>query len=85
MSTIEKHSPEQSLTPDNKRLTAMVGSYLYKYALICGREITPELITLYTNALKDIPPHRIFVGLEKWLTDGNRWPWPADIREMAEI
>jgi hypothetical protein len=63
----------------------LVAHYLSDYAAIANRAVTPQLLQIYEDALRDIPVNRLQAGLEKWLRDGDRFPWPSDIREAAEL
>lgn len=81
-----KRLPEQSLTPNQER-TALVGAYLLKYAAIANRDMgkSGELVEIFVEALDDLSPKELKRGLEKYLREGNRFPWPNDIREAAEL
>lgn len=83
---IERQSNEQSLTPEKERV-ALLGEYLYKYAAIANRDLGEdgELIHIYAEALKDVDPRRLQAGLRKYLEEGDRFPWPSEIREASEL
>lgn len=79
-----KQSSELSLTPEQER-TALVGEYLYKYSIITGREIIPELVAVFSESLSDLSDARLRAGLEEYLRAGKGFPWPSDIRDMSEL
>jgi len=56
-----------------------------KFGLIANRAITPSLMQLFEDALRDLPASRLRAGLAGWLKNGDRFPWPSDIREAAEL
>lgn len=57
-----------------------------QYALITNRVATPAIMQIYEDALADMSVERLQRGLKAWLMrDGDRWPWPKDIREAAEL
>ena len=74
----------QQTTSEQERKQAL-SSYLYKYAAIANREMTAELLGIFLEALEDVPVKRIKVGLANYLRDGDRFPWPSDIRECSAI
>jgi hypothetical protein len=80
---IVKPSSGLSLAP--KERTALVGEYLYKYAVICNRQVDEEMILIYCEALKDLPLSRLKAGLVEWLEEGDAWPWPSQIREAGSL
>jgi hypothetical protein len=55
------------------------------FAAIANRQTTPLLYSIYEKALKDVPLNRLRIGLAKWLREGDRFPWPSDIREGSEL
>ena len=83
---IEKLSPAQSLTPNQKR-TALVGEYLYKYATIANRDLGkgPEMVQFFMEGLSDLDDKELERGLKNYLQQGTRFPWPADIRELSDL
>lgn len=81
---IVKQSQTLSLAPDKERV-ALVGEYLYKYAVICNRQVDEEMILIYCEALKDLPLTRLKAGLKEWLESGDKFPWPSEIREAGEL
>ena len=81
---IEKRSQTLSLAPDKERV-ALVGEYLYKYAVICNRQVDEEMILIYCEALKDLPLTRLNAGLKEWLEEGDHFPWPAEVREAGSL
>ena len=64
---------------------SLISDYLEKYATIAGRAVTPQLIEVFVEALADMPYSRIKEGLEKYLKEGDRFPWPSDVRRMGEL
>lgn len=56
-----------------------------QYALITNRVATSEIMQIYEDALADLSVERLKRGLARWLREGDRWPWPSDIREAAEL
>lgn len=83
---IVKQSQEQSLTPEKQR-TALVAGYLYRFAEIAGRDLgsDSDLIKIFVEALKDLDMVELKRGLDRWLRDGDRFPWPSQIRELSEL
>ena len=80
-----KRSNAQSLTPEQER-TALVGTYLYKFAAIDrNRPMDEELVTIFVEALDDIPLRRLEDGLKDYLREGKGFPWPSQIRELSEL
>lgn len=80
-----KQLPTQSLTPEQER-TSLVGQYLYKFAAIDrNRVVDEELISIFVEALGDIPLKRLEQGLKEYLREGYRFPWPSQIRELSEL
>lgn len=65
-------------------VTAAIGSYLRKFAVVQNREISEELIAIYVEALEDLELRRIEKGLKAYLQEGTRWPWPGELREYIE-
>jgi hypothetical protein len=64
----------------------LVGSYLYKYAAIDrNRVVDEELIGIFVEALEGLDLKELERGLKAYLTEGVRFPWPAEIREMSEL
>jgi hypothetical protein len=64
----------------------LVGDYLCKYALICGRDLGDgEVIKVFAEALEDIEPRRLKAALEEYLKTGEKFPWPSDIRALSEL
>lgn len=80
-----KQSNEQSLTPRQQQ-TALIGEYLYKFAAIDrNRPVDEELIAIFVDALDDMDVKALERGLKAHLREGNRFPWPAEIRELGEL
>jgi hypothetical protein len=83
---IEKQSQPQSLTPSQQR-TALVGEYLYKFAVIEGRNrvIDEEAISIFVEGLAGLEPKEIERGMKNYLMEGDRFPWPKEIRELSGL
>ena len=64
---------------------SLISDYLEKYATIAGRAVTPQLIDIFVEALSDMPLNRIRQGLERYLKEGDRFPWPSSIRDLGEL
>ena len=62
----------------------VITDYLEKFACISGRTLTPKLLSIYAEALEDLELRRIRKGLDMYLRDGKRWPWPGDLRDAIE-
>ena len=78
-----KHSLQ--IKTDEEQKSEVISEYLEKYALIANRTMTPELYGIYVEALRDLPLSRIKAGLKEWLESGDKFPWPANIREAGEL
>ena len=76
---------ENSISLASKPEEAIIAIYLEKYATIADRAITPQLIAIFAEALSDMPMSRIEQGLKRYLREGERFPWPSQIREMGEL
>jgi hypothetical protein len=64
----------------------LIGEYLSKYAAIDrNRIVDPELINIFVEALDDIDQKGIERGLKAYLKEGERFPWPVNIRELSEL
>ena len=83
---IEKCEQPSSLVRTEKQEKAeVISEYLEKYALIANRALTPQLLSLYVEALADLPLNRIKAGLKEWLQEGDRFPWPSELRQASEL
>lgn len=74
----------QPPTPEEER-KLVLAEYLYKYAAIANREMTAELLSIFFEALSDVPLNRLKCGLRDYLVNGDRFPWPSEIREASEL
>ena len=74
----------QELTPEQRRVD-LVGEWLEKFGSIAGKAITPQLIGVYVEALKDVEDRRLVAGFEECLRTATGWPWPAQIRDASEL
>lgn len=74
-----------SISVASKPEEALIADYLEKYATIADRAISPQLIATFAEALSDMPLNRLKQGLERYLKEGDRFPWPSQIREMGEL
>ena len=63
----------------------LLANYISDYATIANRVVTPQLIQIYERALSDLSEARLRIGLDEWLRNGDRFPWPVDIRQAAEL
>jgi hypothetical protein len=82
---IVKQSNEQSLTPEQER-TALVGTYLYKFAAIDrNRAVDEELIAIFVEGLEGLDLKALNRGFKAYLMEGTRFPWPSEIRELSEL
>ena len=80
---IVKQSNGPLLTLEQER-TALVGSYLAKFATIANRGLDDSLIAIYVEALDDLDIGRVRKGLVEYLKVGDKWPWPGTLREYIE-
>lgn len=66
----------------------IIVGYLQGFAAIDKRELTPELIDLYVKTLCNRKPEfslrQIEKGLQEYMENGRKWPWPADLIECIE-
>lgn len=79
------NSAPKIVNEPSKGSLEVVADWLMLYAQNYREEITEELILLYQEALKDLPPqilHKAFLRAAKNL---KFRPTPAEIREAAEI
>lgn len=74
----------QVLTPEQRRVD-LVGEWLEKFGAISGKPITPMLIAVYVEALKDVEDRRLVAGFEECLKTAVHFPWPAEIRDASEL
>lgn len=81
-----KQLPEQSLTLRQEQ-TNLIGDYLCKLAIIEGRNrvVDEELTALFVDALDDIPLKRLERGFKEYLKEGDRFPWPSQVRDLSEL
>ena len=85
-SGIVKQSPTQFLTPNQER-TVLISEYLYKFAMISNREMPKdgELTKIFVEALDDLSLKEIERGLKAYMKEGDRFPWPSQVRELSEL
>ena len=64
----------------------MVVEALDRYALIDRREVTDAMRDLYCEEIsrKKFTRRQVEKGLKKYLQQGKKWPWPADLIELME-
>ena len=74
----------QVLTPEQQRVD-LIGSWLEKFGSISGKPITPMLIQVYVEALRDVEDRRLVEGFEECLRTVTGWPWPGMVREASEL
>jgi hypothetical protein len=78
--------PLPALRPVDERAD-LITEYLEKYAAIAGKDMTPQLYSIYVTVISSQPDFdlgRIQKGLKSYLETGKRWPWPADLVEAIE-
>lgn len=75
--------PSPALTEHDVK-TDVIATYVEKYAAIAGRAITPQLLTVYVEALDDLELRVIRKGLAEYLRCGTKFPWPGDLRDYCE-
>lgn len=84
-SAIEKQSQPQSLTPSQQR-TALIGEYLYKYAVLDrNRVVDEEIIAIFVEGLSGLDEKELERGLKNYLREGSRFPWPKEIIELSDL
>ena len=74
----------QDLTPEQRR-TDLVGEWLEKFGSIAGKAITPTLIAVYVEALRDVDDRRLVAGFEECLRTATHFPWPSEIISESEL
>jgi hypothetical protein len=70
---------------ERKEKQRLIANYLSDFATIANRVVTPQLLQIFEDALRDLPSSRLHAGLNGWLKNGDRFPWPSDIRQEAEL
>ena len=83
--SLRENNTSLAIKPERAVVEATIADYLEKYATIADRAITPQLIATFAEALADMPLSRIEQGLKRYLREGERFPWPSQIREMGEL
>ena len=79
-----KQLQPQELTAEQRRVD-LIGEWLEKFGAISGKPITPMLIAVYVEALKDVEDRRLVAGFEECLRTATKWPWPSEIIEASEL
>lgn len=77
--------PTSLAKSEDKEREKIISDALEKFALIANRNITPALLDIYVEALSDLPLNRLRAGVKEWLEEGDKFPWPRDIREASEL
>ena len=80
----ERPLQPQELTPEQRRVD-LIGEWLEKFGSIAGKPITPQLIAVYVEALKDVEDRRLVAGFEECLRTATHWPWPSEIISESEL
>jgi hypothetical protein len=62
----------------------VIAEYLEKFGTIGNRVITPQMYSLYIEALEDIELRKLRKGLVECLQSCTKFPWPGDIRDYCE-
>lgn len=75
---------QQVLTPEQHRAD-LIGGWLEKFASISGKAMTPQLVAVYVEALKDVEDRRLVAGFEECLRTATSWPWPSTVRDASEL
>ena len=70
-------------TEANKK-AEVITAYIEKFAALDGRPVTPQLYAIYIEALSGFEMRRLKKGLQRYLEEGTRWPWPGHLSEMIE-
>jgi hypothetical protein len=73
-----------STVPAPSEKAVVITGYVEKFAAIAGRQMTPQLYSIYIEALDDLELPRIRQGLDEYLRKGKGWPWPGELREWIE-
>jgi len=47
--------------------------------------VDPELIGIFAGALSDLDDKELERGLKNYLQQGDRFPWPSQIRELSDL
>lgn len=74
-----------TVTSENDERKKLISEYLNKYATISGRIITPQLMEIFEESLSDLSVSRLRAGFKLYLQEGDRFPWPSQIRDLAEL
>ena len=74
----------QEENPEQRR-TDLVGEWLEKFGSIAGKAITPTLIAVYVEALRDVDDRRLVAGFEECLRTATHFPWPSEIISESEL
>lgn len=84
-SQIARQSQHTLARAEHNEKQQLIANYLNDFATISARVVTPQLLKIYEDAFADMSVSRLEAGLRGWLKEGDRWPWPANIREVAEL
>lgn len=66
-------------------LRTQLQDYLMKFSEIWPRELTPEMVGIYTEALKKATPQDLAEACKRCLAECKFFPTPADIRERLAV
>lgn len=62
-----------------------IAFHLERFAIIANRAVTPALLEAFEAGLSGMRITALRRGFEGWLRDGDRFPWPSDIRGAGEL
>lgn len=72
------------LATEQEKKIDVITAYVEKFATIENRIVTPQLYSVYVEALVGLTLQQIEKGLKKCLQQSTRWPWPGQVREFCE-
>jgi hypothetical protein len=81
--TVLQGKPSPALTEHDLKIEA-IANYVEKFATIANRAITPQLLSIYIEALEEFELRRIKKGLARALQGVKSWPWPAELIDWIE-
>lgn len=74
-----------SIVIEEQQKRELLAGYIVKFAAIANRAVTDELQEVFFEALHDLSEKELKRGLEEYLREGDRMPWPVDIRNLSEL
>ena len=81
---LQPQERNEDLNPEQQRVD-LVAEWLEKFGAISGKAVTPMVIAVYVEALKDIEDRRLVAGFEECLRTATHFPWPSEIRDASEL